>query len=481
MRSRTPLHAGAVSVFAALCVVFAGCAAPEYVPPEVHRPAGPLTLDGVVELALRNNPGLAAAGSRVEAARAAIDEAWAAYLPVLQLFGRFTQADMPSRTFGTILDQERFSNAIDFNDPGVTRNWHPGIGGGITLYDGGRRWHRARAAEAGAAAEDAALDAARRDIAYEAARAYFLVHKARDAAAAHEAAAENLAVQVRIAEARRGEGALRGADVLGVAARLADARHAAVAARGSAVRAETGLRILLGLGAAEELALVPPALDAPPARPALDACIARARERRPEIDRARLMFEAARAQADAAHAGWFPDVTIFGEFGFDARKPSIGHPNWLWGVEAVESVFDAFKTPLRVRQAMARVAEAHAAGRAVVLDVERDVVHALLDAEEADARGAAAAGEERLAVEALRVAEVELAEGKAAPARVLDRKAALTAARARLAAAAHDRTFSRIALAHATGEYPPCRVDVAGGDPPGGRPPASGLLTENSR
>jgi len=470
------MRAGAASVCAVLWVVLAGCAAPEFVPPETHKPAGPLALDDVVDLALRNNPGLAAAAGRVEAARAAIDEAWAAYLPALQLFGRYTQADMPSRAFGTILDQERFNNRIDFNDPGVTRNWHPGLGGGITLYDGGRRRHRAKAAEAGAAAEEAALDAARRDIAYEAARAYFLVHKAREAAAAHEEAAETLAVLLRIAEARRGEGALRGADVLEVGARLAETRRAAVEARGSAARAETGLRALLGLGAAEELALAPPALDAPPARPALDECLARARERRPEIDRARLMFEAARAQADAAHAGWFPDVTIFGEFGFDARKLSIGHPNWLWGVEVVESVFEAFKTPLRVRQAMARVAEAHAAGRAVVLEVEREVAHALLDAEEADTRGTAAAAEEALAVEALRVAEVELAEGKAAPAHVLDRRTALTAARARLAAAACDRSFARIALAHATGEYPPRRADVAAGPRP-----AAGPLTEVNR
>ncbi len=455
---------GGLSLAAPLAL-FLGCAVPQYTPPEPCKPAGPLTLEAVVDLALRNNPDVAAAAGRAEAARAAIDEARSRYWPALDVFGRFTQADMPSRAFGTILDQERFDNSIDFNDPGVTNNWHPGLGGSITLYDGGRRYWRVASAGAAGLAESAALEAVRRNVAYEAARAFFLIHQARDAAAAAEQAATTLETHARLADARREAGVLRASDVLAVRMQLAQARQAAVAARVSAARAEAGLHALLGLSAADKLELVPPAPEAVPDRPELADLIARAHKLRPEIVRAAQSFEAARAQVGEAYAGYFPEVTVFGEFGLDSRTLSSGHANWMWGASVVESLFDVFRTPARVRQALARVAQAHAEGRKTVLEVEQDVKLALLDAEQADAWYAAAEEARQHAAEALRVAEVELAEGRTAPTKVLDRRTALTEARARADAAAYDRRFARVALAHATGEYPAGRDSSAGSEP----------------
>jgi outer membrane protein TolC len=83
-----------------------------------------------------------------------------------------------------------------------------------------------------------------------------------------------------------------------------------------------------------------------------------------------------------------------------------------------------------------------------------DVRNSLLDAEEADSRTEVAGQALALAEESLRLVEAEYKEGKAAITRLLEAELAVTNARTRRSAASYDRTLSRIAIAHATGDYP---------------------------
>jgi outer membrane protein len=431
-----------------------GCAAPPYVPPEPVKPTAPLSLEAAVDLAIRNNPDVQAAAQRVQAASAAIFEAWSYYWPVLQAMERITQTDQPSRAFGSILDQRRFDNGLNFNDPGVTTNFRAGITGSITLYDAGRRRARVLQAQAGAESAAASGEAVRRDIALETAKAFFLIFKAREASATQEQSIGTLETHLRITEARLDLGAVLRSDVLAVQVRLAETREAAIVARNAALRAESGLRILLGLEIADPLALVPPATPDLGPRPDLGLTVARARRSRPEILRAGSDVMVAEAKVKEVYAGYFPEVTVFGDFGFDSRHPSLNHSNWFWGVSFIESIFDAFRAPARVRQAMANLAAVHAAGRKVVLEVEHEVRNSLLDAEEADSRADVAGQALALAEESLRLVEAEYQGGKASITRLLETELALTHARTRRSAAAYDRALSRIAIAHATGEYP---------------------------
>jgi outer membrane protein TolC len=427
----------------------------------IEKPAGPLSLDAAVELALRNNPDVQAAGERVEQARAAISEAWSYYWPVLQVMERVSRTDQPSRAFGSILDQRRFDNGLDFNEPGATTNFRSGITGSITLYDGGRRRARVMQSKAQAGSSEAALEEVRRDIAFETAKAFFLIHKAEEAAATEEKSIGTLESHLRITQARLEQGAGLRSDALGVQVRLAETREAAIVARNAALRADSGLRLLLGLGVEEPLALLPPATEEAPPRPELPALIARAREGRPEIARARQDVAVAEAKVKEVYAGYFPEVTVFGDFGFDSRHLSLDRSSWFWGVSFLESILEAFRTPARVEQAMANLAAVHAQGRKTVLLVEQDVRNSLLDAEEADARAEVAGQALDLAEESLRLVEAEYQEGRSGITRLLEAELALTQARARRSAALHDRSLSRIAIAHAAGEYPPPRAPRA--------------------
>ncbi len=443
-------------LFGFACTILAagGCSLPEVAPRRPEQPAGPLSLDAAVELALRNNPDVLAAEDRVAEGRAAIDEAYSHYWPVLQLVERFTQTDAPSQAFASILDQRRFESTLDFNDPGVTPNFRTGLTGSITIYDGGRRRARAMEASARAKASEARQEEVRRDLALEVARSYYLIHEARETASAQESSISTLEAHLRIAGARVAEGAARRSEVLAVQVRLAETREGAISARNSARRAEAGLLILLGLGVEARVDLLPPPIEPPAPAVKLEDLLPRARRHRFEIVEAVEDARAAQAKVKDAAAGYFPEITVFGNFGFDDRDPSLGHANWTWGVTFLESLFDALRAPHRMRQAVAGFSAALAALQGAVLKVELDLKNAILDGEEADARHAVAAEAVTLAEESLRLVEAEYREGAATVTRLLDAELALTRARTRLSSASYGRALSRIATAHAAGEYP---------------------------
>lgn len=448
----------------ALLAVGLGCAPVEYVPPEPVLPEGPLSIQAAIELAYLNNPDVTASQERLLAARAAISEASSYYWPVLRLIERYTQTNSPSQAFGSILDQRAFSPALDFNDPGKTSNFHTGVAGSITLYDGGRRRARVERAEAQALSEGARLETVRRDLALEVARAFYLIHKARDAAATQETALAALTQHLRVARARLEEGAARRSDVLALEVRIAETRESVIVARSSAARAEAGLHVLLGLSVSDPVDVERPTDEEPAAREELPRLLERARKSRFELVEAQGRLREAQARLKEVWAGYFPEVTLLGSFGFDDESLALSHSSWTWGLSFLEDIFDALRTPQRVRQALAGLRAAHAAYRKSLLEVELAVSDATLDADEADARLAVAEETAQLATESARLVTSEYAEGAADVTELLDGELALAGARTRLGAARFDRALSRVAISHAIGEYPaPPEVVAADG------------------
>ncbi|MGQ9589933.1 MAG: TolC family protein [Planctomycetota bacterium] len=432
-----------------------GCAAPAHVPPAIEKPAGPLTLPRAVELCLRNNPDIQAAAERVAVARGAIDEAVSSYWPVLQFVESFTMAERPSQAFAFRLDQRRFSLPADLPDPGITTDWRTGLGASLTLYDGGRRRARVQATAAEAQSAAAEAERVRRDLALEVARAYVMVLKARETASDQETSLKTLDEHLRITEAREGVGAARRSDVLAVRVRVAETREAKIAASNAAERALAGLRVLLGLEVDEPIELAGPVPVGDRPRGDLRALLDLAKAQRWELVRASKEVEAAEARLREALATYHPDVTLFGGFGFDAKNPAhFEYGNWSWGFSFVKDLVAILRAPHRGRQAAAARDAAHAAARKALLEVQLDVKNALLDGEESDARFEVAAQAVELAEETLRLVEAEYRAGAATVTKLLDAELALTQARTRLSSAAHDRALSRIALAHAVGEFP---------------------------
>lgn len=121
----------------------------------------PLTLQQAVQEALRNSPHLRAAAAGQNKARAGVSSAQAGRLPRVDLQEGFTRSNNPVYVFGTLLTQQRFSQA-DFalpalNQPAPLNNFQTRAEVSLPIFDARQRELRVREAHLG---EQVAGDAA---------------------------------------------------------------------------------------------------------------------------------------------------------------------------------------------------------------------------------------------------------------------------------------------------------------------------------
>lgn len=436
-------------------LVLAGCQAPPPQIPEPERPSGPLTRQQAVALALRNNPDLWQAQRRIQAAQEAVKIERSYFWPQLGWRESFTRTDVPSQAFSAILNHREYDSSLDLNDPGAQDDWHTGIGAGWLLFDGGRRTARTDAATAQVLSADAALRALRSELALQVVRTYHLYFKARDSVSSEQRSVTTLEAHLRIVEARREAGVARPSDVLSVRVRLAEARESVIRAHSSSERALALLHLLLGLPIEEPLELIPADLDQEvPALEGLSRLLEAARWRRAELLGAAEDIVEGRARVQEALAGYWPQLELHASLQWNDSDPLSGAPYFGLGGNLWQSLTEVFRTPARVRQAVADLEIRCAAARKALLQVELDVKNALLDAEEAEARHVVASEAVLLAEESLHQVEAEYQEGTATITRLLDAELAANLARMRLDAARHDRIYARLALDHAVGNGP---------------------------
>lgn len=354
------------------------------------------TADTAVATALRQNPDAALAQLRWEAAAALVAEARAAWLPRLDLAGRYTQTNSPVLAFSSVLNQRALAFDQDFNHPARTDNL--GLTGTVSyaLYRGGRS-AVGRAAAAGTRAADQEARATRHQLALETLSALLQLRQARAAVTALDAGTAALAAAVANARLRHAAGQLLRADLLSLEVQLAGAREQLIHARQGSTLAERAFWVILGLegqpDARVELAPADPVLAALEA-PAGDDPAAR-----PELAALQARLAAAEAGLAAARGQRRPTVNAFAAYDYNQGWTLDRHAgNWLAGVSFDVNIFDGGQTAARVRVAAAELAQAEARLRQARLGLTLEIVRARLAHESA---------RERLAVTAGAVAQAE--------------------------------------------------------------------------
>ena len=100
-------------------------------------------------------------------------------------------------------------------------------------------------------------------------------------------------------------------------------------------------------------------------------------ERRPDVASAERSAQAANAQIGVQVAGYFPNITLSGDYGFASSALSglfdASNSFWSIGANAVETVFNAGLTTAQVREAKAARDEAFANYRQSVLSAFQQV------------------------------------------------------------------------------------------------------------
>lgn len=399
-------------------------------------PATALGLADIVDLALCNNPQTreAWATARVQAAQVGV--AQSAYLPTLT--GTLSEARTRSRTEGS----DAKTTTVDTASLTAT----------YLLWDFGARAANLESARQLLSAALSTQDYTLQTVFLSALQAFYQVHAYQAALAAAEQSERSAKESLAAAEARYRAGVATPADRLQAQTALSQATLARIGAEGNLNSARGTLANALGLDASRRLALV--ALgDLPPPKDFeqnIEALIAEARLRRPDLGAAEAQVRAARATADATRAGHLPTLSFSATPSHVSNSGLTTNSSSLMLTVSVP-LFSGFNQTYKVRSAEA-TADLRAATRdrlqlQVALDVWKAYQGLLTATQSLRTTGDLVAGAE----ESERVARGRYTAGVGSILDLLTAQTALANARQQRVQSAYDWNLSRATLAQSVG------------------------------
>lgn len=323
----------------------------------VSYAAETLTLDQAVETALRNNPGLKAAGAQAEAALATVAKARSGYLPRVTISETWSKTDDPLMVLGTKLNQEAVSPA-DFNpsvmnDPGPLSNYNTRFLVSQPIFNGGKSYLGVKQAKLGAEAAAQDRERAKQETVFSVIRAYYGLLLAKESNAAALQSLETSEANVKLAEARYRAGAVLQSDLLRAKVQLAEVKEMATRSANGVKLALANLSFAMGVQQSAEYD-VAGALAAQPAPADLDALIRDAGSRRADLASMNLTRRNAEAGVSQARTDYLPTLNVMGQVDWNSRDLG-GDDARSWAVMAVFqwNLFEGLLTRAKVREALA--------------------------------------------------------------------------------------------------------------------------------
>ena len=427
-------------------------------PAEPTSPAVPerLTLDQALRFALENNYSIRQARDRLREQEGLIVEVRADALPNVTADGTYSRDDK------------------DFVSPGSGRgyqDWTVGIYVRQLVYSGGGV--RAALDAAKTTREAAALDiqAVVDEVLLSVRTRFADVLLARERIEVQEQSVNLLREQLQTVKNRFEAGSVSQFEVLTAEVALANAQPALINARNSFRIAIDELRQVLGYrgGFGGDLQKIPEfegELAYAPATYDLEAALAAAKAKRPELLRLEQLQRAREAGVTVARSGYLPQLYV--RAGYEGRKLSSSNSfsdtqdGWTAGVSGSWAIFDGARTRGRVAQARAQLNQARLGVSEQSLAIEVEVRRALSSLQEAGELAEAAAKVVDQATEALRLADVRYRNGAATQLDVLQARVALTEAQLNRLEANYRHTVALATVRRAIGESNAAAPAVAG-------------------
>lgn len=417
-----------------------------------------LTLQEALELAGQHSPYLKASYQETVAAEAQRDIASAAYFPKIEASETFLNTNTPSRVFGTLLDQGRFTQA-DFstsklNHPSSLENYKFGVTMTQPIYNGGRERLGVALAEIGREVAGETLTATRQRVAFAVTQAYHDLALATAAIVLAREAVQLARTTVKQVESRyKGglvvksdvmEARVRGSSLQEEVSRLEQRRRVAAVALQHAVGLDEEVDVAGGLPS--DAAGVVPVPD-------LGAEVAVALERRP--DYRAVVREVGRAEVGTrlANSALYPNVNLQGSYELNNTAPISSNGSSGYAALAVVSlnVFNGLSDSANIRKARALESKVREQAAAKRRAVEVEVADALAGVTGASARIAVADAALAQAAESLRIARNRYGEGLSPLNDLLAAEQALIQAKQARLGAGYDRQIGQAKLMLVTG------------------------------
>jgi outer membrane protein len=353
--------------------------------------ASPLTLGEAVFLALKENPGLKAAGQSVPAAEAQIAMARARFLPQVGLAQSFNNSDNPTQVFMSKLNQRVFTEQ-DFllnnlNNPGPYSDWRTGLVAKQPVFQAGEAYLGYQQARLKRDIATSQVLAARQKLIYQVTQAYFgrqlsearlkVVREARKTAAANR----------KIVLSRFEAGSVVRADLLSADVHLARLTQEELTAAGEVEIARSALATAVGAPEVGSRTLAPAPKEPAPLPGNLDELKQMAEQKRPDLKRLALAARVAQQEQTKARLNFLPRLNVMAQYDID-QKYLFGNSADSYTVMAVMhlNLFNGLARLARTREATAQAAQAREQEREFLDLIRHQVTEAVQHLKTAHAR-----------------------------------------------------------------------------------------------
>lgn len=394
-----------------------GAAAQETPPPAA--PAGPLSLEECLRMALERNPSTAALLHAGRAAVARIGESRSSYWPTASLSGSLSRSYTEAPSGRLQASPQNASQAALSTE--------------VLLWDFGNRKAAVEGSRASSEAAGWRYRASVQDLALSVTLAFQNLQGYLWDLEVAQKTLESASTQLELARNREAVGLAPRADVLRAATQEADARLAVVQAQSAVEAGRAALAVLLGLPADTPLSIREIPRDAPlPALPGWEEGRERARTVLPEIQAALAGERSLRFALRAAETAYRPSVTLDGSAGLLDAGRWPDRKTWSVGAFLRVPLFTGFFKSWKVLEARENYWAGREDTRAALLAAEKNAWQARLDLAEALHSVEASEALLRSAEENAAVTEGRYREGLATMVDLVDATTALASARLRV-------------------------------------------------
>ncbi|OGC11431.1 hypothetical protein A3K48_02835 [candidate division WOR-1 bacterium RIFOXYA12_FULL_52_29] len=403
-------------------------------------PAGALTVNDSVELALAKNPRVIAARATLDAASSRLVQARSALFPRLKLeggVGKYYQESIvpPNeaadiKTYTLSLTQPVFIVSL------------PKL---LTIAGAGYRGAREE------------LRRTESDVAFSVTSAYYGVLKARKGKQVVEKAGESLEKYLKLSRIYYDSGIIGREGVMRIETELLNNKVARIKARSGLQLAEAAFNNLLGGGSVSERELEDISFTGASSLPAFSELLAQALAERPDYRSFREGLTIAKESVGLAAANYWPSFMLVGSSGrsisyYPAAGLNLDLDSWQVFLSGSWNIFDSFETRGKVAEAEAGYQAARAQGDQLRDGIELEVRSANLEYQAAEEQIAAAQAAADLAQKTMRLSEVNYEQHITTFLSLLDSRTALTAAENTLWGAKYDLEIAKAKINKVVGK-----------------------------
>lgn len=378
---------------------------------------GELTLEQCIEIALANNPELAAIGWDVTASAVRIRQARAARQPNVSVDGAAQQYVNDQR-----LIQARYNGEPgDFDDQIVRED----LVFKLPLFTGGRITNEIRAAELLSQSEEGRLSRTRDELTFNVSSTFFAILGQRKVIHSLEFSIQAMEEHLKqVSDLLAAQKAAR-VDLLRTEVRLADLKQYLVREQNVLAIQKRVLSNFMGIDYRSERLEFKGDLRFEDIDFVMDQLLAQAMKERPDYAAAKAKLEAQARRVDVAKAGHWPTVSLVASYGlrsdFSGNTEDVGSA----GLGVTIPVFEGGRVTAKVDEEEALLGAAQERLRKIELQIRQEVETALLDVRSGRERVRAIEKAVEQAQESLRIERMKYELGMGSITDVLDAQSAL--------------------------------------------------------